>query len=213
MEINSENSVWYALDCETTGLCPAYDKLLSISTIGCIQDSKGLNGPYQVKDHFFKQFKQVPSKIEQLTGLNREILLEKSGNRTLEDQILDIEYLLYTDANIIIHNANAFDEKTIINNVTRLGERIPKFGKVINTLTLSRERWSRRTGEIENHKLGTCFRKMAEEQHRSVSLYDNLFTRICASSGLNAAAQAHTSSYDAFMTLMLARYLMSCKNA
>lgn len=205
--INANGSnLWVSLDTEGTSTSTNYNRIISIGAVIFEETEKHIV-PKEVREHFFASVLPIPTGAVMCHGLTREILQEKSKGKFFQDSKEDIEDLLYSGYNLLGHNVITYDLQTITANVTNAGWSVPKFGKIEDTLALSRDQLkeAKRAGYLKNNKLETLFDYALAEQGMKKESCESVFRMICKQSG--SVAEAHSAAWDAFMTLTVYKFL------
>lgn len=151
-EYDPKFSDFVAIDFETTGFSPEYDKIIEIGA------TKVLDG--EIVDHYSALVNpgvSLPSKIVKITGIDDSMLFDKPSIDIVMPDFLDF----ISDLPIVAHNAS-FDMKFLLNNVN---------GKinntVVDTLKLCRNYYA-----FENNKLKTVVENLdikTDNLHRALA--------------------------------------------
>lgn len=202
-------------DTETTSVFPKTAVMLSMSMVTCEKNGNELAlGPTgRFVDMYFTPMSEVPESAARINHLNKALLKEKSNNRTLSDQYEDIVGILHPGVNVIGHNIS-YDITVVENNFARNGLPRPTFGEVIDTMKLARK-YLKKGKDVIDYKLVTVFKwclkkeNMTEEDFiRSYQLTRRIRQFQKLTIGEPLSMEAHTASYDTYMTFFVAKVLM-----
>ena len=183
------------VDTETTGFYDTDDVL----QIGVMELDSNLN-VVSMSEDYFNTNKRIKPEVANITGLNNNILTDKSGGLYFEDKIEKYgKYLWSGDYIWIGHNID-FDIRMLNSNLERHGFDSIKDKSRICTMTKYKKRLNLKTknGRLKNPKLGELYDYAVKSIGKSKRDIDKLYK------GKNVA---HDAMYDVFMTYISLYFL------
>ena len=147
------------LDTETTGL--SWEKGNRVVEIGCVEiiQRRKTGRTFQ---RYLNPERDMEFGAQEVTGLSREFLSDKSKFIEVVDEFLDF----IRGAELIIHNAN-FDIGFLNNELTLVGSHVGKMSdhaSVLDTLAMARERFPGQRNSLD----ALCKRLDVNNNHRTL---------------------------------------------
>ena len=147
------------LDTETTGL--SWEKGNRVVEIGCVEiiQRRKTGRTFQ---RYLNPERDMELGAQEVTGLSREFLSDKSRFSEVVDEFLDF----IRGAELIIHNAN-FDIGFLNNELTLVGShlgRMSDHASVLDTLAMARERFPGQRNSLD----ALCKRLDVNNKHRTL---------------------------------------------
>ncbi len=147
------------LDTETTGL--SWEKGNRVVEIGCVEiiQRRKTGRTFQ---RYLNPERDMELGAQEVTGLSREFLSDKSKFSEVVDEFLDF----IRGAELIIHNAN-FDIGFLNNELTLVGSHLGKMSdhaSVLDTLAMARERFPGQRNSLD----ALCKRLDVNNGHRTL---------------------------------------------
>lgn len=147
------------LDTETTGL--SWEKGNRVVEIGCVEiiQRRKTGRTFQ---RYLNPERDMEFGAQEVTGLSREFLSDKSKFIEVVDEFLDF----IRGAELIIHNAN-FDIGFLNNELTLVGPHVGKMAdhaSVLDTLAMARERFPGQRNSLD----ALCKRLDVNNNHRTL---------------------------------------------
>lgn len=158
----------FIIDTETTAKFPNTAALLQF----CALEYDDNPANWKIHNWYFSPRSEVPVAVQNLTGLNKEILDRKSGGLTFEEQCDSVKDLIDGADLLIGHNINRYDKVVIRNNFHGVGLPLREFPDTFDTMTSAKNLSFVDTGRFI--KLGNlyemCLKKLNIEGYDAVGL-------------------------------------------
>lgn len=146
-DLIKNHDTFYVYDTETTGLSPIEDRIIEIA-IRKIEKENEILKEVAKWDFYINPGFLISDKIESLTGITNEFLVDKPFEKEI---FKEIKKILPNNSVLIGHNVN-FDNKFLMELYKRNNSSIDI--KSIDTLEMARDLFEKGK-DVENHKLCT----------------------------------------------------------
>jgi len=171
----STSTTFIAFDLETTGLSPAFHRIVEIGAIRFTPDGTVLS----VLNQLVNPLCRIPPQATQVHGITDEMV---RGMPTVEEVLPQfLNFITGSSTILLAHNAS-FDVGFISAALGRCGLNAPDV-PVVDTVSLARWKWPR----LRNHKLETVARHLRiadRTEHRALgdvdvlkAVFENLISR------------------------------------
>lgn len=187
----------FIIDTEATAKFPNTANLLQFCALE--YDENPAN--WKIHNWYFSPRNEVPAEVQNITGLNKEILDRKSEGLTFEEQCDSVKDLIESADLLIGHNINKYDKVVIRNNFHKEGLLLRKFPDTFDTMTSAKNLSFVNTGRYI--KLGDlyemCLKKLNIEGYDAVGI-------IAEHLGLDDdELSAHNAKWDVIMNAFVYR--------
>ena len=146
---------YVALDLETTGLRPKYDRILEIGAVRVVDGA--VTGTYET---FVDSGIEIPDHITELTGITQEMVAGSPGMREAVEG-----FLAFAGEDVLLGHNLLFDYSFMKRNVVNMGGDFERGG--LDTLAISRKCLPKVQGKSLD-KLAAYYGITQEQHHRAL---------------------------------------------